>query len=159
MSKTNFDLVRAFHETFQHPINGKPYPQLFEEQKQLVDLRLKLIKEEVSELEDAIKNKDIIEVADALSDILYVVYGAGHALGINLDNTFKLVHESNMTKACSTEQEAIDTVEHIKKEGRYKNPAYKQSADKKYWIVYDADTGKILKSKYYKPVNLAHVKG
>ncbi len=158
MNKTNFDLVRDFHETFEHPINKKPYPDMFNEQKKLVDLRLKLITEEVGELADAIKNKDIVEVADALSDILYVVYGAGHALGINLDNTFRLVHKSNMTKACQTEQQAIDTVEHIKKEGRYKDPVYKQSVDKKYWIVYDRDTGKILKSMYYKPVDLTHVK-
>ena len=66
--------------------------------KKIQNLRIKLIEEELSELKDAIKNNDIVEVADALTDILYVTYGAGHAFGINLDQCFKEVQESNMSK-------------------------------------------------------------
>jgi len=62
------------------------------------DLRLNLIDEEFKELKDAVEAKDIVEVADALTDLLYVIYGAGHAFGINLDLAFNLVHASNMSK-------------------------------------------------------------
>jgi len=64
----------------------------------IVQLRCELIKEELEELNEAIKNRDIKEVADALTDILYVTYGAGHAFGIDLDNCFKEVQQSNMSK-------------------------------------------------------------
>jgi predicted HAD superfamily Cof-like phosphohydrolase len=64
----------------------------------IINLRLDLIREELSELEEAIEKKDIKEVADALTDILYVTYGAGHAFGINLDNCFEEVQNSNMSK-------------------------------------------------------------
>ncbi len=66
--------------------------------KKIVKLRVDLIKEEFNELQEAIKNKDLVEVADALTDILYVTYGAGHAFGINLDDCFDEVQKSNMSK-------------------------------------------------------------
>lgn len=148
---SNFEKVREFHEVFEHPVYTKPQKNIFDENPELVDLRLKLIQEEVSELETAIHEKNFKEVADALSDILYVVYGAGHAFGIDLDKTFDLVHKSNMTKACVNEEEAKETCEiHM---NRY-NPGYKLSEDKKRYIVYDKDTKKILKSKYYEEVKL-----
>ena len=62
------------------------------------ELRLELIREEYQELEEAVENKDMVEVADALTDLLYVIYGAGHAFGIDLDECFLEVHESNMSK-------------------------------------------------------------
>lgn len=156
---TNFNSVREFHQVFEHPINDKPGDILTNEKMaKLVKLRLDLIREEFAELEDAINKKDIVEVADALSDLLYVVHGCGLAFGIDLDDTFKRVHASNMTKACLTEQEAIDTVEHIKKtQPRYTNPQYKKSADEKFYIVFDKDSGKILKSINYTPVDLSHI--
>jgi predicted HAD superfamily Cof-like phosphohydrolase len=154
---TGFQMVGEFHEVFEHPKNTKPDTEVFDKNEKLVNLRLGLIEEEFNELKQAIKDKNMVEVADALSDILYVVYGAGQAFGINLDDTFDLVHKSNMTKACKNEQEAIDTIEYIKNEGRYKNPQYKQSKNGKYWIVYDGDTGKTLKSKYYNPVDLSYI--
>jgi predicted HAD superfamily Cof-like phosphohydrolase len=66
--------------------------------KKIIQLRYELIKEELEELNQAIKNKDIIEVADALTDILYVTYGAGHAFGVDLDKCFDEVQQSNMSK-------------------------------------------------------------
>jgi len=66
--------------------------------KKIIQLRYELIKEEIEELNQAIKNKDIIEVADALTDILYVTYGAGHAFGVDLDKCFDEVQQSNMSK-------------------------------------------------------------
>ena len=153
---TNFEKVREFHNVFNHPVRTNATAELFDEEPKLFGLRISLIDEEFNELKDAILKRDRVEIADALSDILYVVYGAGLALGYNLDETFDLVHKSNMTKACKTEQEAIDTVEFIKMQGKY-NPTYKQSTDGNYWIVYDYDTGKILKSIYYTPVDLTFV--
>ena len=91
---TNFNNVKKFMQTFGQEVQFKAsFPD-----KKIQNLRIKLIEEELSELKDAIKNKDIVEVADALTDILYVTYGAGHAFGINLDQCFKEVQESNMSK-------------------------------------------------------------
>lgn len=152
---TNFNKVKEFHTVFEHPINTKTDPTVFDTNRKLVNLRKQLIGEEWNELCVAIDNEDIVEVADALTDILYVVYGAGLALGIDLDKSFDLVHKSNMTKACKTEQEAQETVEFHK--DRYPNPSYRKSIDGNYWIVTD-ENGKILKSKYYTPVDLSYVK-
>ena len=91
---TNFDKVGTFMKTFGQEVKLKPS---FSTDK-INKLRLDLIKEELTELTEAMNNKDLIEVADALTDILYVTYGAGHAFGINLDNCFKEVQNSNMSK-------------------------------------------------------------
>ncbi len=91
---TPFELVGDFMEVFGQQVNCEPTLRDRETQ----DLRIDLISEELEELQLAITNNDIVEVADALTDILYVVYGAGHAFGIDLDECFMEVHESNMSK-------------------------------------------------------------
>ena len=91
---TNFDKVGTFMKTFDQEIKIKPS---FSTDK-INKLRVDLIREELNELIEAIKNKDLLEVADALTDILYVTYGAGHAFGINLDKCFEEVQNSNMSK-------------------------------------------------------------
>ena len=91
---TNFDKVGIFMKTFGQEVKNKPS---FSTDK-INKLRLDLIKEELSELSDAMNNKDLLEVADALTDILYVTYGAGHAFGIDLDKCFDEVQNSNMSK-------------------------------------------------------------
>ena len=91
---TNFDKVGTFMKTFGQEVKTKPS---FSTDK-INKLRLDLIKEELSELTEAMNNKDLLEVADALTDILYVTYGAGHAFGINLDKCFEEVQNSNMSK-------------------------------------------------------------
>ena len=91
---TNFDKVGTFMKTFGQEVKTKPS---FSTDK-INKLRLDLIKEELAELTEAMNNKDLLEVADALTDILYVTYGAGHAFGINLDKCFKEVQDSNMSK-------------------------------------------------------------
>jgi len=91
---TNFEKVKTFMETFGQEVKSKPS---FSSEK-INDLRYNLIKEELDELKQAIDGKDLLEVADALTDILYVTYGAGHAFGINLDNCFNEVQNSNMSK-------------------------------------------------------------
>ena len=91
---TNFNKVGTFMKTFGQEVKTKPS---FSTDK-INKLRLDLIKEELSELTEAMNNKDLLEVADALTDILYVTYGAGHAFGINLDKCFEEVQKSNMSK-------------------------------------------------------------
>lgn len=222
-----------FHRVFQHPIKQLPDVQVFDENPKLVALRLSLIEEETKEFLEALENKDVVEMVDALADINYVVYGAGLAFGINmdsmlklskrpeklrdippskffsnatpedisqlssafrglltelntafesrnmidiavvfvrfieqtygvaammnvdLDEAFRLVHESNMTKACLDEDQAQQSLENYKQDLTvYKDPAVKRSNDGKYWIVFDRATGKTLKSKFYRAVDL-----
>ena len=91
---SNFQSVKKFMLTFGQEIKEKAgFPD-----DKITSLRYELIKEELDELKDAIDSKDIKEVADALTDILYVTYGAGHAFGINLDKCFEEVQNSNMSK-------------------------------------------------------------
>ena len=91
---SNFGKVGIFMKTFGQDVKNKPS---FSTDK-INKLRIDLIKEELDELTEAMKNKDLLEVADALTDILYVTYGAGHAFGINLDQCFEEVQNSNMSK-------------------------------------------------------------
>ena len=91
---SNFEHVKKFMKTFGQEVKEKAeFPS-----NKIISLRYDLIKEELDELRDAIDKKDIKEVADALTDILYVTYGAGHAFGINLDKCFEEVQNSNMSK-------------------------------------------------------------
>ena len=91
---TNFEKVGVFMKTFGQ--NVKQSSSLSSEK--INALRVSLIKEELDELIEAMNKKDLVEVADALTDILYVTYGAGHAFGINLDDCFEEVQSSNMSK-------------------------------------------------------------
>ena len=91
---TNFKKVKIFMETFGQEVKSKPSLS----SEKINSLRLSLIQEELDELKKAIQDEDIIEVADALTDILYVTYGAGHAFGIDLDQCFNEVQNSNMSK-------------------------------------------------------------
>ena len=93
---------------------------------------------------------------DALSDILYVVYGAGASFGIDLDRSFNIVHESNMSKLCKTEDEAQKTVSNYErlwneKTSPYDSPDYRRADDGINWVVFNKSTGKILKSINYTP--------
>ena len=91
---TNFDKVGIFMKTFGQEVKNQP---AFSSEK-INNLRYDLIKEELAELKDAMEKKDLLEIADALTDILYVTYGAGHAFGIDLDKCFEEVQNSNMSK-------------------------------------------------------------
>ena len=91
---TNFEKVGLFMKTFGQEVKNKPG---FSSEK-INNLRISLINEELEELKQAMKNKDLKETVDALTDILYVTYGAGHAFGVNLDKCFDEVQKSNMSK-------------------------------------------------------------
>ena len=91
---SNFQSVKLFMKTFGQKVNDKPnFPD-----KNIVELRYSLIKEELEEFHQAIQDKNLKEIADSLTDILYVTYGAGHAFGIDLDKCFDEVQKSNMSK-------------------------------------------------------------
>ena len=91
---TNFNSVKKFMEVFGQEVKTKAeFPS-----EKIIKLRYNLIKEELDEFEEALKDKNLKEVADALTDILYVTYGAGHAFGIDLDKCFDEVQRSNMSK-------------------------------------------------------------
>ena len=94
MDGSNFELVGAFMESMEQDVLIRPsFPE-----DSVQRLRLDLIEEELDELQYGIDNQDMVEVADALTDLLYVDYGAGHAFGIDLDDCFKEVHKSNLSK-------------------------------------------------------------
>ena len=120
---SNFNKVKTFMNTYGQEIkDNASFPD-----KKIVQLRIDLIQEELNELKDAINNNDIIEVADALTDILYVTYGAGHSFGINLDKCFNEVQDSNMSKLDENKQ-----------------PIYN-------------DSGKVMKGPNYFPPNLKKI--
>lgn len=120
---TNFDLNKEFMECFGQDVFDHPSVRDTETRQ----LRLNLIEEEVQELREAMYRQDIVEIADALADILYVVYGAGHAFGIDLDKCYEEVHSSNMSK--------------LDKNGK---PIYRKD-------------GKVMKGENYSPPNLLKI--
>ena len=115
---TNFDKVGIFMKTFGQEVKDK---SSFSTEK-INQLRLDLISEELNELKEAMKNKDLIEVADALTDILYVTYGAGHAFGINLDKCFEEVQNSNMSKLDSNGKPIYNETGKVMKGPNYFKP-------------------------------------
>jgi predicted HAD superfamily Cof-like phosphohydrolase len=145
----SLNLVAEFHQTFKHPI--LPNPQIPPEER--CNLRISLIQEELGELEEAVKNKDIVEVADALCDIQYVLSGAilEFGLGEKFRDLFEEVQRSNMSKACSSEQEAIDTVAFYKT-SKGTECYYREEGGR--WLVYRKSDNKTIKSINYSPANL-----
>jgi len=119
---TNFEDVKKFMKTFGQKLITKPQ---FPEEKTM-KLRFDLIKEELNELEQAMKQKDLTEVADALTDILYVTYGAGLAYGIDLDKCFKEVQRANMSKLSEDGKPIYNENGKVMKGPNYTKPNLKQ---------------------------------
>jgi predicted HAD superfamily Cof-like phosphohydrolase len=144
--------VSEFHKTFEAPILDNP--QIPSEDR--CKLRISLLQEELDELKQAIEDKDIIEISDALSDIQYVLSGAilEFGLGNKFDDLFLEVQRSNMSKACSSIKEAIETISHYKKKDGTES-MYKKVGDK--WIVYRISDNKVLKSINYSPADLKKI--
>jgi len=146
----HFQDVAEFMNVSEQPVRTVPAAV----DDKVLDFRLSLVQEEANELADAVKEKDYVEMVDALADIIYVVDGFAHTIGVDLNEAFRLVHESNMTKFCTSEEEAKETVKWYKEnESRYNSPTYRLSKGG-LWIVYNASTSKVLKSIHYKPVDL-----
>jgi predicted HAD superfamily Cof-like phosphohydrolase len=145
----SINLVAEFHTTFKHPILTTPtIPN-----KQRCTLRVALLAEELKELEVGIANGDIVEIADALCDLQYVLSGAilEFGLGEKFKSLFEEVQRSNMSKACLNEAEAIETVAFYKqKDGT--ECYYKEEAGK--WLVFRKNDNKTIKSINYSPADL-----
>ena len=119
---SNFEEVKIFMETFGQMVRTKPQ---FPDEKTM-QLRCDLIKEELNELEQAMKSKDLKEIADALTDILYVTYGAGFAYGIDLDKCFKEVQRANMSKLGKDGKPIFNEKGKVMKGPNYSEPNLKQ---------------------------------
>ena len=119
---SNFNKVKTFMQTFGQEVKNKPS---FSTDK-INKLRFDLIKEELNELKVALENKDFLEVADALTDILYVTYGAGHAFGIDLDACFNEVQNSNMSKLGDDRKPIYNEAGKVMKGPKYFKPNLKK---------------------------------
>ncbi|AYV83609.1 MAG: phosphoribosyl-ATP pyrophosphohydrolase-domain containing protein (two domains) [Hyperionvirus sp.] len=146
---TNYEKVRDFNNAVAVPgdIFSKP---------DVVERQLKLIGDQVGELERCVGDGNFIGVLISLTSIVYATYEAAVEFGIDLDGSFDIVHKSNMTKFCLDEAEAVETVEWYRKQFeesklKYRSPAYRRSSDGVHWVVYDKDTDKALKSIKYTP--------
>ncbi len=161
MSQSNFQKVKDFNTQFGVKLHSSKQPNIFDSEPNNVEFAMKLIREEVKELEEAVKNKDYVETADALADILYVVYGMGCRIGLDMDKIFEIVHENNMSKLCLTEDEAIKSVEYYKQNKDrlgYDSPTYRLAEDGKHYVVYNENTKKVLKSIKWQQVDLTFLK-
>ena len=119
---SNFLKVKEFMKKFKQEVQAKPnFPN-----KKIIKLRIELIKEELLELENAIKKNDLVETADALTDILYVTYGTGHAFGIDLDKCFEEVQKSNMSKLDKLGEPIYDISGKVMKGPMYFKPNLKK---------------------------------
>ncbi|HET8859607.1 nucleoside triphosphate pyrophosphohydrolase family protein [Marivirga sp.] len=143
--------VSKFHETFNHPILSKPQipPQ------NRAQLRLNLLKEELKELEEAVENKDVVEAADALCDLQYVLAGAilEFGMGEKFADLFAEVQRSNMSKVCRSEAEAQATINHYKTQNQ---DAFFEKKDD-FYLVYRKSDNKTLKSINYSEVDLKRI--
>lgn len=144
--------VAEFHRTFKHPILDQPQIPSKDRSK----LRVELLSEELKELEEAIQNKDLVEVADALCDIQYVLSGAvlEFGLGEKFKTLFEEVQRSNMSKACSTKEEALKTIAYYEQEKA--TPCYYKEIDGLF-LVYRTEDNKTLKSINYSPADLKKI--
>ena len=144
--------VAEFHKTFKHPVVGDPaIPS-----KQRCDLRVSLLMEEVKELQEAVNDNNLVEIADALCDIQYVLAGAILEFGLadRFKTLFDEVHRSNMSKACKTVEEAEQTIAHYK--AKDDTESHYKEEDSLY-LVYRTNDNKTLKSINYSPADLRSI--
>lgn len=143
--------VAEFHKTFNAPILETPQIP----SKERCELRVKLLQEELDELKQAIADNDLVEIADALCDLQYVLSGAvlEFGLGNKFKELFNEVQRSNMSKACTDEQQAEETVAFYKDRGE--ESFYEKSGNK--FNVHRISDNKVLKNKYYSPADLASI--
>ncbi len=145
----SLNAVAQFHHTFQHPI--EPTPVIPSEDR--CKLRVALLAEELDELKEAIQHKNLVEIADALCDLQYVLSGAilEFGMGEKFKALFDEVQRSNMSKTCKTEEEAKETVRYYQEE-RGQACYYEKSGE--VYLVYRKEDKKTLKSVAYSPANL-----
>lgn len=151
---TDFQNVSEFNRLFGNRIYSTPRLDIFEQDPKTVESCLALINEEHKELNEAIETKDFKETIDALADLIVVIGGMACRFGIDLDRAFDIVHRSNMSKLCTSEEEAQKTVEWYEaNEKRYDSPYYELALDGVHYVVRNRSTGKILKNMNYTPAD------
>ena len=144
--------VKCFHEMFNAPVLETPQIP----SKERCDLRVTLIQEELDEMKEVIEKGDVIEIADSLGDFMVVLCGSilEFGMGDKFNDIFENIHNSNMSKACDSKKEALETLSHYKQkdwtEGRY------EEVNGKY-IVYRSNDNKVLKSVGYSPASLKDI--
>lgn len=149
--KTQLQKVKEFHGTFDVYSQDKPgLPK-----KKIRALRKRLLKEEHKEYTDGEKANDIVEIADALADQLYIINGTAVAYGIPLDEIFNIVHESNMDKTCDSEEHAQETVAHYASLPEPVETYYKEKNGR--WIIYRKADNKVLKRKGWTAPDFSHL--
>jgi predicted HAD superfamily Cof-like phosphohydrolase len=173
-TSSNFEKVINFNTQFGVMKPGRliPNKDALTTDSAVVEQCMKLIREEMKELEAGVKDKNITEVVDGLGDILYVVYGMAARLGFDIDYGFNLIHENNMSKLCTSEEQAQMTVQKYKDEYNavqmltpeeratkqvYETPRYRMAPDGIHWVVYNESTHKVLKSIAWEQVDLSSV--
>jgi predicted HAD superfamily Cof-like phosphohydrolase len=144
--------VKCFHEMFNAPVLETPQIP----SKERCDLRVTLIQEELDEMKEAIENGDVIEIADSLGDLMVVLCGSilEFGMGDKFNEIFENIHNSNMSKACNSQQEALATLSHYKQKDGTEG-IYKEENGK--WLVYRKDDNKVLKSINYSPASLEDI--
>ncbi|MEL6357651.1 MAG: nucleoside triphosphate pyrophosphohydrolase family protein [Bacteroidota bacterium] len=149
ISPDALNAVAEFHRTFRLPVEEHPIIPA----EARCRLRINLLREELKELEAAIKDKDLVEVADAFADLQYVLSGAilEFGLGDAFKGLFDEVHRSNMSKTCATRTEAEETLAHYRSKGQ----SGRIEASGEVFLVYREDDGKVLKNVHYSPADLA----
>lgn len=149
MNNDYLGMVGDFHLLFNAPI--LPTPQIPSTER--CNLRINLMQEELDEIKEAIENNDLVEVADGLCDLMYVLCGSIHEFGLGekFNELFNEVQRSNMSKACNNELEAQATLEHYKQKDGTQG-YYKENNGK--WLVYRKEDDKVLKSVNYSPADL-----
>lgn len=150
-SPESLSQVAEFHKTFKHPILSEPQIP----SKSRCELRVSLLSEELNELKEAIENQDLVEIADALCDLQYVLSGAVLEFGLahKFKELFDEVQDSNMSKACRDEEEAKATVAHYEAKGTA--CFYEKDGDK--YLVYREGDRKTLKNVNYRPADLKRI--
>jgi predicted HAD superfamily Cof-like phosphohydrolase len=141
--------VAEFHHTFGHPVEPKPVIP----SQGRCNLRISLLSEELKELEEAVQNKDIVGIADALCDLQYVLSGAILEFGLagKFHDLFNEVHRSNMSKACNSREEASETIAHYAKSGETECLVKEKEGR---FLIYRASDNKTLKNINYSPADL-----
>ena len=144
--------VKCFHEVFKAPVLETPQIP----SKERCDLRISLISEELEEMKEAIEKGEVVEVADALGDLMVVLCGSIHEFGMGdkFDKIFENIHNSNMSKACDSQKDALATLSHYKQKDGTEG-VYKEENGK--WLVYRKEDNKVLKSINYSPANLKDI--
>ena len=150
---SNFNKIKSFYVKNYMKFPQEPLYQSIDQHRGLTRRLSNIIRGEVNRLKDHIDNHNFDKIGDSLIELLRMTNDAALQLGMNLDEVFSLVHDSNMSKSCLDEETARQTVEWYKtNDDRYDTPAYRESDGK--WVIFNESTGKVLKSIKYHPVDL-----